>query len=155
MKVIFYKAEQGNWADMLIAWWTSPFKHKLNRDWLKSYSHVELLFSDGMMFSASYQDNAVRMRQHSYSSNWDSADLYMSTIQEFILRASCERMCNMKYDYMGLTWFVLRLPHNKSKYFCSELVAERLQTLGYFAGEDPSHLSPNDLARKLLLLPKG
>ena len=50
MRVAFYKGE-GNFFDKLIRWWTKS-----------SYSHCELIFSDGIFFSADPRDGGVRYK---------------------------------------------------------------------------------------------
>lgn len=148
MKVIFYKAEQGNWTDKLIAWWTSPFKHKLNGDWLKSYSHVELLFSDGMMFSASQYENATRFtRRNPQSIAWVEVELDISWYEETLVRKFCQKHSGLKYDYVGVAGFVFGNPDESSKWFCSEICMVSLQSIGMFLDKDASKVSPNGMYR--------
>ena len=60
MKIAFYRAEYGTLQDKIIAWWTRPKKWKIFD--YESFSHVEILHSDGRCFSASPRDNGLRWK---------------------------------------------------------------------------------------------
>ena len=148
MKLIFYKARYGAIGDKLIAWYTSNWKDKLNGNWRNSYSHVEILFSDGMMFSASQYENTVRYTRHSYSDSWDRIKLNISYDDECIVRSFCDSVEGAKYDYLGVAGFVLMNRDSRSKYFCSEVCVEALQEVGKLLKLDASKTSPNKLYKE-------
>ena len=68
MKVAFYKGKRGGFAgafDATVRWWTRG-----------AYSHVELIFSDGMSASASARDGGVRFKRIEFKpEHWDFVDL--------------------------------------------------------------------------------
>jgi hypothetical protein len=68
MKVALYKGKRGGFAgafDASVRWWTRG-----------PYSHVELVFSDGMSASASARDGGVRFKRIDFKpEHWDFIDL--------------------------------------------------------------------------------
>ena len=68
MKVALYKGKRGGSAgafDASVRWWTRG-----------PYSHVELVFSDGMSASASPRDGGVRFKRIDFKpEHWDFIDL--------------------------------------------------------------------------------
>lgn len=136
MKVIFYGNHHGNFVDKAIRWWTSSAKDKFNGKWRDSFSHVELLFSDGMMFSASQYENATRFKSHSITSEaWMRVDVDIRYWEEEIVREWC-------YSVFGLR-------EDRSKWFCSEVCAAALQRVGMCDWIKPEHVSPNKLYRMI------
>ena len=137
MKVALYKGKRGGFAgafDAAVRWWTRG-----------AYSHVELIFSDGMSASASARDGGVRFKDIEYHPDrWDIieieadehfADVWFSTRE------------GLGYDYFGLFGFVWR-PHSGSAllWFCSEIV------MGALKFDDPWQFNPNmvgTIARRL------
>jgi len=155
MKVVFYGNKHGNFFDKAIRWWTSSAKDKLNGKWRDSFSHVELLFSDEMMFSASQYKNATRFEIHSLTSKaWVRVDVDVSFWEEEIIREWCESIAGKKYDYFGVVGFVFGLRHQREKWFCSEVCTAALQRVGMCDFIEPHHVSPNKLYR-LLYFNKG
>jgi len=157
MKVIFYGNQQGNFFDKLIRWWTSPTKDKFNSKWKDSYSHVELLFSDGFMFSASQYENSTRFKRYNTdSTSWDHIDL--PDDQEPQLREFCGQEAGKGYDYLGIAGFVFGVRDHSNKWFCSEICTEALIVSGCLEHTNSAKVSPNGLfkiltKRKTLCLP--
>lgn len=60
MKIAFYKAKYGNWQDKAISIAT-----------LSTYSHCELIFSDGVCASSSPRDGGVRFKKIEMDHKWD------------------------------------------------------------------------------------
>ncbi len=146
MKVIFYGNRKGNIFDKLIRWWTSPLLQMFNGEWVNSYSHVEILFSDGMMFSASQYENSTRFKVHKYKrSIWKYVDLEVTETEERVVREYCKSVNGKKYDYLGILGFVIGLHHNNKKWFCSEVCTKALQEIELCTNLVAYKVSPNRL----------
>jgi hypothetical protein len=111
-RAAFYKGTRPGVAGMYnraVRWWTdSP------------YSHVELIFSDGMAGSASFADGGVRLKAIEFDpSRWDFIDL--PDHLEAAARAWFEQHTGAGYDLRGNFQFVLA-PFGQSllRWFCSE-----------------------------------
>jgi len=137
MKVALYKGKRGGFAgafDASVRWWTRG-----------AYSHVELIFSDGMSASASSRDGGVRFKDIEYHPDrWDIIEI---EADEEYARAFFEEREGLGYDYFGLFGFVWR-PHSGSAllWFCSEIV------MGALKFDDPWQFNPNmvgAIARRL------
>ena len=115
MKVAFYKVKgnpNARWDDKIIA-----FVSRGN------YSHVELVFSDGISFSSSNRDGGTRFKYIDYNKdNWDIFDLNISPEDEGKMRLLALRLTDKEYDLIGALTSPLKLClQNKDKYFCSEV----------------------------------
>ncbi len=121
MQLAFYKGARPGWhgvCNRLIRWWTrSP------------YSHVELVFSDGMSASSSAEDGGVRLKKIDFDpANWDFVPLsrgWSSAWSEQQCRGWFIRHQRQKYDYRGLVRCVVPPAFNRDtpkKWFCSESV---------------------------------
>jgi hypothetical protein len=137
MKVALYKGKRGGFAgafDASVRWWTRG-----------AYSHVELIFSDGLSASASSRDGGVRFKDIEYHPDrWDIIEI---EADEEYARAFFEQRLGLGYDYFGLFGFVWR-PHSGSAllWFCSEIV------MGALKFDDPWQFNPNmvgAIARRL------
>lgn len=130
MKLAFYKAEHGNIIDKLIGLWTrGPF------------SHVELLFSDGVSFSSSQWDGGVRFKKIDYShkERWSFLDID-GIANESEVKYLANKLRGAKYDWLGIFLYEF-LPfniQNSKKWYCSEICAHLL-------GLTPCQMSPNKL----------
>jgi len=154
MYLAFYGNNYGSIYGKFVRWWTSPLSYKLNGKWKYTYSHVEIVFSDGMMFSASSYENKVRFKKHSFTGTaWDRLKLNISKQDEDTIRARCEQrvLKKEKYDYLGLLGFVFKNIHeDKTKSFCSEVCTKELQLyIPEFRNLIPCKTSPNDMAKAL------
>ena len=140
MQVIFYKAKKGNAVDKLIAFYTSTLYEKITGKWLDTYSHVELLFSDGYMFSASQRTGLTAYRKHILDfEKWEYIDI---EVDEKEVRALANKYAGKAYDYLGVISFLGIGKQEDKKWFCSEVVAK---CLGY----KNTKISPNGLYRLL------
>jgi hypothetical protein len=137
MKIALYKGKRGGFAgafDASVRWWTRG-----------AYSHVELIFSDGLSASASSRDGGVRFKDIEYHPDrWDIIEI---EADEEYARAFFEQRLGLGYDYFGLFGFVWR-PHSGSAllWFCSEIV------MGALKFDDPWQFNPNmvgAIARRL------
>ena len=146
-KLAFYKSEYGNWLDKLIAWWTRPNFWKL-LDY-KSYSHVEMYFSNGLCFSSSPRDGGTRWKKIGdieTSGKWDF--LEFPHMDEEKLIGECSSRMGLSYDYWALFFnFLIDINwEDKKKWFCSEICAALP-----FHLLNPCRFSPNKLSKFLLI----
>lgn len=130
MNLAFYKGTRPGMAGVfnrLVRWWTdSP------------YSHVELVFSDGMCGSSSFEDGGVRLKHIEMSpEKWDIIEIEGA---ELAARNWFMIHYGQAYDALGLFGFVWRRgTHSKGKWFCSEAVAAALNFI------NPEQLTPHML----------
>jgi hypothetical protein len=103
------------------------------------YSHVELIFSDGLSGSSSGIDGGVRLKQIDYNpSRWDIVKV---NADEAFARQYVEGRVGWGYDYWGLFGFILRpFRGDKKREFCSEIIAGALKI------NDPWRFDPCSLA---------
>jgi hypothetical protein len=158
MQLWFYKAENGNWQDKLISWWTKG-----------SYSHVEIVFSDGMAFSSSPRDGGCRFRKIEYSDHWevisldnrikwlaaeywskhwqdipdDIGPLQFAELYEDEIRKWCESQVGKTYDWKAiLGWTFGECDfQDKEKWYCSEIAYYVLNLFGIKEGYHREHPS--------------
>ena len=93
------------------------------------YSHTELVFSDGVCFSASGRDDGARFRDLTpHPDRWDIFDLEITEEEEQHMRFMAELYVKkkIKYDYFGAVTCGFHLCLLNKKFFCSEIVAELL-----------------------------
>jgi len=91
------------------------------RFWTRGiYSHVEMIFSDGISASASYVDGGVRFKRIGYTSDvWDFIDLPAEW--EAAARQYFKEHEGEAYDLLGNLHFVIgAVPDARCKKFCSE-----------------------------------
>jgi len=90
------------------------------------YSHVELIFSDGVAASSSFSDGGVRFKQIAFEpGKWDVIDLPAEW--EGAARAWFVKNEGMPYDTMGNVFLALGFfSESNDKAFCSEAVAAAL-----------------------------
>ena len=83
MKLACYKGKRGGTAgffDAAVRWWTRG-----------PYSHVELVFSDGMSASSSMRDGGVRFKEIEYHPDrWDFIELNVD--EEYVLASILKRL---------------------------------------------------------------
>ena len=118
MKVAFYKGEK-------------RIFNRLTRFWLRgNYSHCELILgtdANGMSIcaSSSMMDGGVRVKHMRLDpDHWDIVPVTCSADAAWLWLNKHE---GAGYDYLGLLGFVARaIGHDKSRFVCSEAVAEML-----------------------------
>lgn len=114
MKLAFYIAKHGTLKDKFIA---KSLKSK--------YSHVELVFSDNVSFSASPRDKGIRFKNIKYDNNshWDLYEI-LTPLNESVIREKLSKLVGQPYDTLGAIGSGLNLPlYSKNKKFCSLLIA--------------------------------
>jgi hypothetical protein len=101
------------------------------------YSHMELVFSDGMSASSSFADGGVRFKNITFDpTRWDMVDLPAEL--EAPARAWFVANEGKAYDIMGDLWQMLGFVRDKSdKSFCS---AACMNALGF---TEPWRFRPN------------
>ena len=157
MYLAFYGNNYGGVLNKLVRWWTSPLNYKFSSKWKKTFSHVEIVFSDGMMFSASQYENRVRFKEHSFTGKaWVRYNLCINPKDEAKIRESCNKLVSKdtKYDYFGVLGFILPFKtQDKNKEFCSEVCTTELQPyIEEIKPLVPSETSPNAMAFALGIL---
>jgi hypothetical protein len=143
MKIAFYKAFQGKATklDKAIAILT-----------VGKYSHVELVFSDGLCFSVSPRDKGTRFKKINLDNGaWEVIDIPMLDKTEGVIRSISESLVGCKYDYIGALFSISPVCIQKDKrYFCSELAANLLhQCIYYQSLNDGCKYSPNKLYKEI------
>ncbi len=99
---------------------------------LSRFAHCELIFSDGMSFSAGKgrdegKEVGFKKINYSHPERWVFIDLKITKIQEAKIRTNAEKIQadNDGYDVIGILFNEL-IPldiENKNKYYCSEVLA--------------------------------
>ena len=121
MKLAFYKGTKkenpkSDLVDNVICFWTKS-----------RFSHVEIIFSNGISFSSSPRDKGCRYKPIVYD---DSLWVYLipkfNKNQEQTIMEFCNRQNGKPYDWVGI--FLCQFIHlnidDPKKWFCSELVAK-------------------------------
>ena len=129
MKAAFYKGTRPGFAGLynrLVRWWCNG-----------PYSHVELVFSDGISASASFADGGVRFKAIDYDDErWDFLDL--RGFDEVAARQWFVDHEGMKYDLLGNLGFIWRpIKGREDMAFCDEAI---LCALGF---QDAWRFCPN------------
>lgn len=112
MKLAFYIGSKGTIWDKSICSITSS-----------KFSHVELVLDNGKCWSSSTYDKGVRAKYLKLSKDkWVLTNCPEVSEQIFLQNNG------KKYDYIGLIGTVVRSPifSSKSKWHCSEIIAEAL-----------------------------
>ena len=130
MRLAFYKGRH-RLFDRVVQWWTRG-----------PYSHVELVFSDGLAASSSVRDGGVRVKAINFAP--DRWDILPIDGDEAPARAWFAAHLGQAYDAAGLFGFVWRPAAGATRrWFCSEAVAAALG-MG-----DAWRFCPNTLAAAL------
>jgi hypothetical protein len=136
VKVAFYKSTRPGLKGLynrFVRWWDCG-----------PDSHCELVFSDGISASSSFEDGGVRFKIIEYDpAKWDFVEVPWA--DEARARAWFVARVGKAYDLMGNAHFVAPpIPDSKDKWFCSEAIAEALGLL------DAWRLGPNGLKAMLI-----
>jgi len=123
----FYRGKYGNFWDKFICLVTRS-----------EFSHVEAVFDNTRCWSSSPRDGGVRQTYINIASkHWKIIPVDIS--EQLFLQEK-----GKKYDWIGLAAPVLKLKFfsSKSKWFCSEIIAEALGL------KDSWKYSPEDLYKR-------
>lgn len=136
MKLAFYKGP-GDWITKAI--------RVLTRG---PYSHVELVFTDGVRFAASGRmPKGVHFRYTPHGEGWDYIAIAASPDQERVARTFASVLVGSPFKWKGVFRFLCPLLGDgpNSHWYCSELILWMLQRcFGMFEGV-PLKISPNGL----------
>jgi hypothetical protein len=115
------------------------------------YSHCELVFNDGLAYSASIQDGGTRFKRIDFDpTKWDIMEI---ASKQDRARAFCEEEQGCKYDYPGICRFIFPwVRESKTRWFCSEICTAALQKAGVISGLIPAHLVHPTLLYWLLIM---
>lgn len=142
LRVAFRKRAPG-FASGFIRFWTGG-----------RFSHVELVFSDGVCFSSSATDGGTRFRELDLNpEEWEFVPVQLSPDVEARVREFCKAEEGCRYDWRGIGFSFLPIPigwQHAEKWFCSEVCTAALQVAGYLRGYTPASLSPNGMHKKLV-----
>lgn len=135
MRVAFYKRDR-TFFGRLISWWTRS-----------EYTHVELVFGDGMFFSAHPADGGTRYKKFDLSdlSHWDFYELPTLPTEEGEMRAFCDGEVGCRYDWFGI-FLAQVLGLNRQHpdwWFCSEVCTAAFQRIGRFTRHRACWYSPH------------
>ena len=142
MKLAFYKAfqEKATIIDKLIGIAS-----------VGKYSHVELIFDNGLCFSVSGRDGAGRFKKIKFNPDrWDILELDDRMDPVIILREA-NKYVGYKYDYLGAFFSVTPICIQKdNKIFCSEVVINMLnKSMNPYRLKDGCNYSPSRLHNEI------
>ncbi len=115
------------------------------------YSHVELVFSDGIWFSISAREGVARFKKIiPKPESWAFIDLNLDVSTERHLRKLAKDMVGMEYDYIGALFSITPICIQKSnKIFCSEAITNLInRTLNFRKLRDGCLYSPSALYKE-------
>lgn len=142
MKVAFYRADRSTtrrWMAKFADWITGNY----------GYSHVELIFSNGLSFSSSDRDGGTRFKNIKYDpSRWVIYEIPASASYEYRTFHRAKEIAGQKYDYLGILFYHLipiKLQGN-NRWWCDEAVS-------YALGFRNFRKNPNKLAKFFGLKP--
>lgn len=130
-RAAFYKGTQAGMPGIynrIVRWWTRS-----------KYSHVELVFADGLAASASAPDGGVRFRRIQFDPDrWDVVDLPAHLAPAALAWFGAH--AGQPYDWLGVLHFALSpVGDNNQRWFCSEAAAAALGM------PDPARFDPGTL----------
>lgn len=137
MRLAFYKAP-GDLIDKSIRRWTKS-----------EYSHCELVFSNGLWFSASPRDGGTRFKHIDIDpEKWDFICVPMTLEQELKVYDFCIAEDRCLYDWLGIL-FTQVIPlsfENPWWWFCSEVCVAAFQQAGLCVGLVAHETDPEELS---------
>ena len=117
------------------------------------YTHSEIVFHDGSMFSSDEADGGSRfITGPKPGVEYDYLDITTTAEQNRRVLEFCQRENGYKYDIRGIAFSFLPIPvgwQSADRWFCSEVCVAALQQIGYLVGHTPSSVSPNALYKLL------
>lgn len=136
MEIAFRKGDT-SFASKMIRWWTK-----------KPYSHCELVFSNGLTFSAYIEDfkTSFKNKEH-LPEEWDFLTIPITLEEEQKIYKFCLEEVNCYYDIIGLL-FTQILPlsfENPYWWFCSEVCVSALQQIEWILNTVSYETDPGEL----------
>jgi hypothetical protein len=136
MQIAFYRASEGNIADKAINLWTGG----------KGFSHVELVFSNGLCFSSSQRDGGCRFKKILLKpEKWFIVNWPVSEEEEEEIKDLCRSQIGKDYDWAGiLFWFVFPFKgQSDRRWWCSEVCSWAL-------GWEKYRIHPNKMLKEAI-----
>lgn len=111
-----------------------------------SYSHCEIIFSDGYFFSAR-PFSRVSYTHRRITSRWDVIDIPCTIEEEEAIRKWCDGELGCGYDWLGILRFLFdEVRPSDNRWFCSEICAAVLRNMGRLPKSTTPHtLHPTGL----------
>lgn len=112
LQLAFYRGA-GNWFDKITRWRTAG-----------DFTHVELVFSDGMSFSSSQWDGGTRFKDIKYTDLEKWVLTPVLGVDEQAVRQWCEGQDGKKYDWQGILKLMTTggvKGDTAESWFCSEI----------------------------------
>lgn len=135
LQLAFYKGS-GNWFDKITRWRTAG-----------DFTHVELVFSDGVSFSSSQWDGGTRFKDIVYTDKEKWVMVRVPGVNEVLIRKWCETQVGKKYDWKGLLKLMASgnaADKNPEDWYCSNICRAACTIEGIFVwlrpGCDPDQL---------------
>lgn len=140
--VIAFRKNDPSFSSRLIRWWTKS-----------TYSHCEMIFTNGLTFSAFFEDfNTSFKRNIIYDSNdWDFIDIPITRTEEYKIYGWTINEDNCFYDIIGII-FTQIIPlsfENPWWWFCSEVCCAAVQQVGLCLDITPHETDPGKLYKIL------
>lgn len=145
LKLAFFKAKYGNFYDKLVAWFCRG-----------GYSHVELVFSDGVSFSSSPRDGGTRFKNIDVNNgHWDILEIPCAPDKEARIRRWCHSECDKNYDWFAIYGYVFgavigwafgadKCLNDKNHWYCSEVCMSAIRKFDVLPiDEDQVLVHPN------------
>lgn len=133
---------------------TSTFGKIIKAYTFSKYCHAELVFSDGMWFSArEFKGGTTFVKgppENERFSMYDFIPLPIGPEAEARIRRWCAGEVGCDYDVRGVVFSFLPIPigwQSAEKWFCSEICCAALQIEGWFRGRSAASVSPRGLYR--------
>jgi hypothetical protein len=149
LKISMFKAHLGDFVDKYIAFMTGS-KH----------SHVEIIFPDGISFSASPKKTRgfvhSNVPKDSYLDKCDIYNIYVTDKQLLIAREFCEKNClsehREKDDYLGFIEYLLCFPFSKNRWHCVRFATDLLNLIfdKKFTRLNSFGMTPNKLQKAII-----
>jgi len=123
----------------------------------KTFSHAELIFSDGSVTSITQDPGVVHYDQTRMLSNPRYRcffELHVSPREEKVMEMYAQACaldevefngCGMYWNFLPCCGSLFTVRKQGKAFFCSEYIVTLLQRIGYLTELDPATTSPNDL----------
>ena len=144
MSVMVRGYKKTGWGSWVIKWFT-----------FGSYSHVSLIFNMGKPIEIeAIQGKGVIAHHPTESGEWDEYEVPITQEQAISAQNIAHNLLGAKYDWRGIRSFIRRKDRNNpSNWFCSELVAYTLMSVGYpLSRREPYRETPDSVMCSLRLI---
>lgn len=161
------KDRHRNCPSLWLAW--TRFKSQVTAWWIREegrqFSHVELMFSDEKSVVSATEETGVHYDVDRMLSNdryTHFLHVYVSPVQEALMRKFAQEHCNKPFNSNGRFWnsvpllrsFLIVDTEGRS-FYCSELITQLLKIANLCAELDPRCTNPTQLYLYLLRTKQG